>query len=157
MAASPGGRFQSPDILLIQADQLAPHFLPAYGHPVTLAPNLSELARGGAVFDSAYCNSPLCAPSRYSMLTGRMPSDIGAHDNASALSPAVPTFAHHLRVRGYRTVLSGKMHFCGPTSYTASRNASSPTSTPPISVGHPTGANPTVIRSSHTCATRRAA
>ena len=114
MATSPGGRFQSPDILLIQADQLAPHFLPAYGHPVTLAPNLSELARGGAVFDSAYCNSPLCAPSRYSMLTGRMPSDIGAHDNASALSPAVPTFAHHLRVRGYRTVLSGKMHFVGP-------------------------------------------
>ena len=60
------------------ADQLAPHFLPVYGYPVVLAPNLSELARGGAVFDAAYCNSPLCAPSRFSMMT-----DIGAYDNAS--------------------------------------------------------------------------
>ena len=103
-----------PNILLIQADQLAPHFLPVYGHPVVLAPNLSELARGGAVFDAAYCNSPLCAPSRFSMMTGRMPSDIGAYDNASPLSPALPTFAHHLRRGGYRTVLAGKMHFVGP-------------------------------------------
>ena len=103
-----------PNILLLQADQLAPHFLPVYGHPVTLAPNLSELAGSGAVFDSAYCNSPLCAPSRFSMMTGQMPSDIGAYDNASPLSPAVPTFAHHLRRGGYRTVLAGKMHFVGP-------------------------------------------
>lgn len=114
MDGSPQHRFQSPDILLLQADQLAPHFLPAYGHPVTLAPHLSGLAAGGAVFDAAYCNSPLCAPSRSSMLTGRMPSEIGVHDNASPLSPAVPTFAHRLRVRGYRTVLAGKMHFVGP-------------------------------------------
>ena len=103
-----------PDILLLMADQLAPHFLPVYGHPVVLAPNLSELARGGAVFDAAYCNSPLCAPSRFSMMTGRMPSDIGAYDNASPLSPALPTFAHHLRRGGYRTALAGKMHFVGP-------------------------------------------
>ncbi len=103
-----------PNILLLQADQLAPHFLPVYGHPVALAPNLSDLARGGAVFDAAYCNSPLCAPSRFSMMTGRMPSDIGAYDNASSLSPATPTFAHHLRRGRYRTVLAGKMHFVGP-------------------------------------------
>ena len=103
-----------PNILLLQADQLAPHSLPAYGHPVTLAPHLSGLAEGGAVFDAAYCNSPLCAPSRFSMMTGRMPSDIGAYDNASAMSPAIPTFAHHLRQSGYRAVLAGKMHFVGP-------------------------------------------
>ena len=103
-----------PDILLLQADQLAPHFLPFYGHPVVLAPHLSELAGRGAVFDAAYCNSPLCAPSRFSMMTGRMPSEIGAYDNASPLSPAAPTFAHHLRRAGYRTALAGKMHFVGP-------------------------------------------
>ena len=88
---------KQPDILLLMADQLAPHFLPVYGHPVVLAPNLSELARGGAVFDAAYCNPPLCAPSRFSMMTGRMPSDIGACGNASPLSPALPTFAHGRR------------------------------------------------------------
>ena len=103
-----------PNILLLQADQLAPHFLPAYGHPGVLAPHISELARAGAVFDAAYCNSPLCAPSRFSMMTGQMPSDIGAYDNASPLSPAIPTFAHYLRRGGYRTVLAGKMHFVGP-------------------------------------------
>ena len=103
-----------PNILLLQADQLAPHFLPVYGHPVTTAPHLSKLAREGTVFDAAYCNSPLCAPSRLSMLTGLMPSDIGAYDNASPLSPTIPTFAHHLRLGGYRTVLAGKMHLVGP-------------------------------------------
>ena len=103
-----------PDILLLQADQLAPHFLPFYGHPVTQAPHLSALAGDGAVFDAAYCNSPLCAPSRSSMLTGRMPSEIDAYDNASQVSSAVPTFAHHLRAAGYRTALAGKMHLIGP-------------------------------------------
>ena len=103
-----------PNVLMFQADQLAPHFLPFYGRSVVSAPHLSELARNGAVFDAAYCNSPLCAPSRFSMLTGLMPSHIGAYDNASPLSPAVPTFVHHLRRAGYRTALSGKMHFVGP-------------------------------------------
>ena len=103
-----------PDILVLQADQLAPHFLPAYGHRVTLTPHLSALAGGGAVFDAAYCNSPLCAPSRASILTGRMPSEIGAYDNAAPISSALPTFAHYLRTGGYRTALAGKMHFIGP-------------------------------------------
>jgi choline-sulfatase len=103
-----------PDILILQADQLAPHFLAAYGHRVTLTPYLSELAGSGAVFDAAYCNSPLCAPSRASMLTGRMPSEIGAYDNATPISSALPTFAHYLRAGGYRTALAGKMHFIGP-------------------------------------------
>ena len=114
MGSPAGSGDTRPDILLLQADQLAPHFLPFYGHPVTLAPHLSALAGNGAVFDAAYCNSPLCAPSRSSMLTGRMPSEIGAYDNAAPVSPAVPTFAHHLRAAGYRTALAGKMHLIGP-------------------------------------------
>lgn len=103
-----------PNILLIQADQLAPQFLPAYGHPVVQAPNLSRLAAEGMVFDAAYCNSPLCAPSRFSMMTGRLPTRIEAWDNASQLSSEIPTFAHYLGDIGYRTALSGKMHFVGP-------------------------------------------
>ena len=66
------------------------------------------------VFDAAYSASPLCSPGRASFLTGLLPSRTGAYDNAAGFGPDIPTFAHYLRRDGYRTVLSGKMHFCGP-------------------------------------------
>ena len=103
-----------PNILIIMVDQLAPHFLPAYGHPVVKTPNLDRLFESSVVFDKAYCNAPLCAPSRYVMMTGRLPSKIAAWDNAAELSAEVPTFAHRLSEQGYSTCLTGKMHFCGP-------------------------------------------
>ena len=103
-----------PDILLVMADQLAPKFLPIHGHKLVRAPNLTKLADRGVVFDSAYCNSPLCSPSRAVFMTGRLPSRTGVYDNAAEFRADIPTFAHHLRLLGYRTVLSGKMHFCGP-------------------------------------------
>lgn len=103
-----------PNLLFIVADQLAPQFLPIYGHPVVKAPAIERLAERGVVFDAAYCNAPLCAPARYALMTGRLPSRIGAWDNATELSAEIPTFAHHLSGLGYRTCLSGKMHFCGP-------------------------------------------
>ena len=52
-----------PNVLVIMADQLGTHGLPAYGNPIVDAPTLSALAQGGVVFDSAYCPSPICAPS----------------------------------------------------------------------------------------------
>jgi choline-sulfatase len=88
--------------------------LPPYGGRVVRAPHLARLAEEGVVFESAYCNSPICAPSRFSMLTGRLPGEIGAWDNASELPASLPTFAHYLCAAGYRTILSGKMHFIGP-------------------------------------------
>jgi choline-sulfatase len=102
-----------PNILFVMFDQLAPQSLPCYGHRLVQAPNLQALADGGVVFDSAYCNSPLCAPSRFSMMAGRLPSRIGAWDNAAEFASSVPTFAHYLRRLGYRTALAGKMHFVG--------------------------------------------
>ena len=48
------------------------------------------------------------------MLSGLLPSRIGAYDNACELSATTPTVAHYLRAGGYRTILSGKMHFVGP-------------------------------------------
>ena len=103
-----------PNILLLMADQLAPHFTGAYGHPVVKTPHIDALAQRGARFDAAYCNSPLCAPARFSMMAGRLITRIGAYDNASEFPAATPTFAHYLRLMGYRTCLSGKMHFIGP-------------------------------------------
>jgi choline-sulfatase len=105
---------KQPDILFIQVDQMAAAALPCYGGPVVKAPQLQALAGAGTVFDAAYCNSPICAPSRFSMMTGRLPTAIGAFDNASELPAATPTLAHMLGMAGYRTILAGKMHFIGP-------------------------------------------
>jgi len=96
------------------ADQLSAGALPAYGHPVVSAPNITRLAESGAVFEAAYCASPLCAPSRSAMLTGRRASAIGVYDNAAELPAGEPTITHILRAAGYATVLTGKMHFVGP-------------------------------------------
>jgi choline-sulfatase len=105
---------KQPNILLIMADQLTAFALPCYGHPVVKAPHIMRLAGEGVVFENVYCNSPLCAPSRGSMLAGRLPSRIGAYDNASEFPAGVLTIAHGLRAEGYRTCLVGKMHFVGP-------------------------------------------
>ena len=105
---------KAPNILLIMADQLAPQFTGAYGHPVVKTPHMDALAARGMRFDSAYCNSPLCAPSRFSFMAGQHITSICAYDNASEFPSSVPTFAHYLRQMGYRTSLSGKMHFVGP-------------------------------------------
>ena len=103
-----------PNILLILPDQLTPFALGAYGHPVVKSPNIDALSEAGVTFDAAYCNSPLCAPSRFSLMSGRLPSAIGAYDNASYFPSNLPTIAHYLRDGGYDTCLSGKMHFIGP-------------------------------------------
>ena len=95
-------------------DQLGAGALPAYGHPVVKSPNIDTLAARGSVFENCYTNFPLCAPARMALMTGKLCSNIGAWDNAALLSSDVPTLAHHLRLAGYRTCLSGKMHFIGP-------------------------------------------
>ncbi len=102
------------NILVVMVDQLAPRFLPIHGHPLVQAPNLERLAARGVVFESAYCNSPLCSPSRTAFMTGALPSRTGGYDNAAEFRADLPTFAHYLRRLGYRTILAGKMHFCGP-------------------------------------------
>ncbi len=102
-----------PNIIILQADQMAAPALQMFGGFVA-TPNLERLAAAGTAFENAYCNSPLCAPSRFSMMTGQLPMSIGAFDNASELPAGLPTFAHYLRSAGYQTCLSGKMHFIGP-------------------------------------------
>jgi choline-sulfatase len=103
-----------PNVLLVMADQLAASALPSYGNQAVRAPHLERLGEEGVVFERAYCSSPLCTPSRASMLTGQLPSRIGCYDNAADFPSEAPTLAHHLRLAGYETVLAGKMHFVGP-------------------------------------------
>jgi choline-sulfatase len=103
-----------PHILIVMVDQLSALFLRAYGHGVTKTPCIDRLADGGVVFENAYTPSPLCAPARASFMTGMLPTRTGVYDNSAELASSIPTFAHYLRLEGYRTCLSGKMHFVGP-------------------------------------------
>ncbi|HSH42926.1 MAG TPA: choline-sulfatase [Arenicellales bacterium] len=101
------------NILIIMMDQLSARALRAYGGRTAKTPNLDRLAEMGTVFDNAYSNSPLCAPARFVFMAGQLPSRIGAYDNAAEFHSEIPTFAHYLRLQGYETTLSGKMHFIG--------------------------------------------
>ena len=103
-----------PNILFIMADQLSALATTPYGNRDVLTPHLQQLADGGTVFERAYTNMPLCAPARAAMLTGMLASNIPVNDNSEELPASAPTFVHYLRRSGYKTILSGKMHFVGP-------------------------------------------
>ncbi len=104
---------EKPHILMIQSDQHHP-FIGGYaGDPYVSTPNLDAIASEGIVFERCYCNSPLCVPSRSSMLTGRLPVETGVYNNLQCLRSDQPTFATSLAIAGYDTVLAGRMHFTG--------------------------------------------
>ena len=81
-----------------------------------LTPHIDELATGGARFTNWYSNSPVCSPSRASLLTGRYPGNAGVrailagHRKATGLTPEAPTIATALRDVGYQTAMVGKWH-----------------------------------------------
>lgn len=106
-----------PNIVLFMVDQLTSFVLNAYGGQTCKTPHIDALAARGTVFENAYCAYPLCAPSRFGMMAGRLPSRVGAYDNGAEFTASTPTFAHYLRLAGYYTCISGKMHFVGPDQY----------------------------------------
>jgi choline-sulfatase len=105
---------KKPNILMIMADQLPAYTVGGYGHPIVKTPNIDALCDTGVMFDSAYCNCPISAPSRASMCTGQFVSDVGTFDNGTDFLSSTPTFMHHLRRADYSVELAGKMHFIGP-------------------------------------------
>lgn len=103
-----------PNIFFILSDQHAQHALGCYGDEAGVTPNLDKLAQDGVVFENTYCASPICGPSRMSLMTGRQPHENGCWLNGDILNSGTPTFAHALGAAGYRTALIGRMHFIGP-------------------------------------------
>ena len=95
------------------SDEHAPQYSSIHGHPLVKTPNMDRLASMGVTFDNAYCNSPLCGPSRMSFMTGRFVHNNGCYDNGSPMGSDTVTWAHRLRDAGYDVVISGKQHFCG--------------------------------------------
>jgi choline-sulfatase len=73
-------------------------------------PNLDRLTAEGLTFTHAYCQAPLCAPARYSLLTERYVSDHGVQGNRWAQAQTLPTMVQSLRDAGYHTTALGKMH-----------------------------------------------
>ncbi len=103
-----------PNILIVMVDQLNGTLFPDGPAPFLHTPHLAALAARSVRFANCYTASPLCAPARASFMAGQLPSRTQVYDNAAEFASAIPTYAHHLRRVGYRTVLSGKMHFVGP-------------------------------------------
>ena len=103
-----------PNLLYIHSDQHSPYVAGCYGDPLVETPHLDALAARGVVFDNTYCPSPICVPSRMSMLSGRYPSDNQVWTNTHILDSGIPTFAHAMGAGGYRPVLVGRMHSVGP-------------------------------------------
>ncbi|MYI93528.1 sulfatase-like hydrolase/transferase [Candidatus Poribacteria bacterium] len=83
------------------------------GHPVVRTPHLDRLAERCYTFDNAYCNYPICTPSRLSMLTGRYPHQIDAWDLGVIPNREHKTWGDYLAEAGYETVLCGRTHFNG--------------------------------------------
>jgi arylsulfatase A-like enzyme len=105
-----------PNFIVILTDDQGYGDLGCMGAADLRTPHLDALAGAGALFTDWYSNSPVCSPSRASLLTGRYPGNAGVrsilagHRTATGLPPPVPTLATALRGLGYRTAMFGKWH-----------------------------------------------
>jgi len=85
------------NLVVIMSDEHHPRAMGAAGHPFAKTPNLDRLAARGTRFAAAYCNSPICVPSRASFATGRYVHEIEMWDNAIAYDGAVRGWGHALQ------------------------------------------------------------
>jgi len=104
---------KKPNILFILSDQHNASFLGCNGNELINTPNLNMLAAQGVLFENAYCQNPLCVPSRCSLLTGRYSKDLGIYENRHILESDSMTIPKVLSANGYKTCVIGKTHING--------------------------------------------
>jgi arylsulfatase A-like enzyme len=99
-----------PNVLFVIVDDLNCR-IGCYGDPVAKTPNLDRLAARGVLFERAYCNFPLCNPTRSSVLSGEYPTSAGVLDNKTWLVPPKghPTLPQHFQQHGYARAEFGKI------------------------------------------------
>lgn len=107
-------RDRKPNLLFILADDHAGYVLGSDGNPRARTPNLDRLASEGTRFAANYCNSPVCTPSRQSILTGQLPHAVGVTVLQTPLDTAKPTIAKSLKASTFSTAVIGKMHWNRP-------------------------------------------
>jgi arylsulfatase A-like enzyme len=98
------------NILFIMCDQLRADYLGCAGHPGISTPNIDALAARGVNFTRAYCQAPVCGPSRMSFYTGRYMVSHGSTYNNVPLGVGELTLGDYMRDLGVRTGLVGKTH-----------------------------------------------
>ncbi len=98
------------NILFIMCDQLRADYLGCTGHPTIKTPNIDELATRSVTFTKAFCQAPVCGPSRMSFYTGRYMQSHGATYNGVPLKVGELTLGDHMRELGVTTGLIGKTH-----------------------------------------------
>jgi len=86
-AGSRKPRAARPNVLMISVDDLNDWIGVLAGHPQALTPNIDALAREGVLFERAYAPTPVCSPTRSSLVTGSYAIRIGAHDHRSSRTP----------------------------------------------------------------------
>ena len=103
---------EKPNIVVVVVDDLRWDDLGIAGHPFVETPAIDRMAQEGVRFLNAFATTPLCSPSRASILTGQYAHTHGIVDNTArdAASHALPTFAIPLQAAGYRTAFFGKWH-----------------------------------------------
>jgi arylsulfatase A-like enzyme len=99
-----------PNFLFICVDQMQASCLSAAGHPDVKTPNIDRLAENGIRFERAYCENPICTPSRLSILTGLSSRQHGVYGNGRLVPHTMKTMVSVLKEAGYRTHASGKLH-----------------------------------------------
>lgn len=104
---------ERPNVLFISLDDMN-DWLGCYGgHPDAKTPNIDRLAERGVLFSNAHCVSPICGPSRASVLTGMRPETTGVYHNKGKYIDYVPdavTFPEHFRANGYVAMAAGKVN-----------------------------------------------
>ena len=102
-----------PNILWICTDQQRYDTIGCLGNPHIRTPNIDRLCAEGTAFTHAYCQSPICTPSRASFLTGLYPSSVHCNINGNRrfnIPEKAQLVTHHLSDLGYRCGLVGKLH-----------------------------------------------
>ena len=107
---------KSPNLLFFFPDQHRPDWLGFAGSAPVRTPNIDRLASGGVTMTNAFCTSPLCAPSRASVASGKHYGRCGVPGNHDDYPLAQPTYYQALRDAGYRVAGVGKFDLHKDTS-----------------------------------------